>query len=141
MDRLRGRLVAIAAPTLAVLVAVVALGALRACWANEHTHAGVAAEDCPMHHHSAGHSQATHGGHHGHGTGAVPVDDGQRLACGCGSDPASPYVGPAGMLPPRVVVSHLEAPVLVSRPAATSPDDLHLPPLAPPPRSTFSARS
>lgn len=143
MERLRGRLVAIAVTTLAMHVAVVTLGAVRVCWASEHTHTGVAAEDCPMHHHGAKHSsQAAHDGSHAHGTSAVPVsDDGQQLACGCANDPTSPYVGPSGMLPPPAVLSHTEAPVLVSRQAAESPDDLRFPPLAPPPRSNISARS
>ena len=105
MNRLRSHLVGIAVATLAIHAAGVAVGALRVCWGSEHTHAGVAAADCPMHHDAP--AQDTHYGHHAHGDAAAPAnDDGQQLACGCSSDPGSPYVGPAGIVAQVLVLSH-----------------------------------
>lgn len=140
MGRLRRHLLTIAVTTLAIHMAAVASGALRVCWGSQHTHAGAASEDCPMHHQPR--AQTTHQDQHAHGNTAAPADDaGQQLTCGCSSDPSLPYVAPVGILAPTIALSYSTRPVLISMDPAESPDDARLPPLAPPPRSTSSARS
>lgn len=136
----RPRLFTLAVITLTLHVGVVTLGALRVCWGTEHRHVGAAVEDCAMHH-RAGSASGRHA-HHGHGSPVTPTDDdGERVSCRCSDDGGSPYVGPAGIVGPVLSLSYVPLPSLPIVQAKQIAADLRLPPLAPPPRSTFSSRS
>jgi hypothetical protein len=112
MERFRQRLFATTLTTLLLYSGTVGLGALRVCWGTRHLHSGVAADDCPMHHHAG--SQPAHHGHHGHESGtATSNGDNKQISCGCSSDPTSPYVGPTGIVVSAVSVAHVESHVVV----------------------------
>lgn len=121
--------------TLAVHAAVVTLGTLRVCWGVEHTHAGAAARDCPMHHHAV--SQATQPAHHDHGTSVSEAKkDPGRITCGCSNDPTSIYLGATALVPALVTMVPSMPIVMLARESDPSLAELWFPSLSPPPRST-----
>src|SRR5688500_6944648 len=71
MNVLRRHLIAIALTTVSVHMGTLTAGALRVCWGHEHRHAGNAAPDCVMQHHSSAPAQVH--GHHGHGSANPPI--------------------------------------------------------------------
>lgn len=120
--------------TLAVHAGVVILGPLRLCWGVEHTHAGAAAPDCPMHHHA---SQATQPAHHEHGSSASEIrKDSARISCDCSNGPTSISAGATALIPVPAALSPSMQTVMLVREGDPSPADLWLPALSPPPRST-----
>jgi len=121
---------------LALYLAVVTLGALRVCWIG-HTHNGLAAPDCPMHHDVPAGPGAS--AHHHHGEAGPASGAGTRITCRCSGDLSSIDVGPIALLPPHDPMfpaghAWIAAPAY----ASAVPDPL-LTTLSPPPRSVFSA--
>lgn len=140
MSSYRSHLLAVAVITLVFHVSVVSLGALRACWGSEHTHAGVPVDDCAMHHRAD--SASGEHAHHMHGSPATQTDeDRERISCRCSNDGGSPYVGPSWIVGPVLSLSYIARPRLLIAQDKQVAADLRFPPLAPPPRSTFSSRS
>ena len=82
-----------------------ALGAAQLCCEHEHTHGGVPAPDCPMHHGTNGDGQPGHHSHHGdavrtEGEGSATP----RLSCHCPGDLLMLLISEVGVL--RRPVSH-----------------------------------
>lgn len=140
MRSIRGQLVAVALATLAIHMLVVTLGALRVCWGVEHTHAGAAAADCPMHHHA--NSQPAQHAYHSHGSDASATSDAaERVRCGCSNDPSSLYVGPTAIIPVPTPASPSMQVMMLAPESEPSPSELCLSSPSPPPRSTISQLS
>ncbi|MBI4485931.1 MAG: hypothetical protein HY655_07965 [Acidobacteria bacterium] len=128
--------------TLLVHTGAVLLGSLRACWADGHTHAGGAAE-CPMHARPEREgTQAVHRGHHAHGgsTAGVPHES-EQMTCRCSNDPASPYLGVAGIVTAAVSVARPADAAWIPAEHELQPPEVPLPVHSPPPRSASSSRS
>src|SRR5688572_16867702 len=82
-----------------------ALGTAQVCWEGEHTHAGVAAPECAMHHHTGSDASSTHHHaganaqlmpHHSHGHTSASggaVDDSPRMTCTCSDDVTAMFLG------------------------------------------------
>ena len=133
MSLLRRFVVSMTLATLVLHVAAVGLGAFRGCSEREHTHAGAAAKDCPMHH--LADVQPTHAAHAGHGNaGAEPTDDRDQVRCGCFGTATSPYVGPACILVSATSLLRVMPTEPVTPGADESAASLRFPPPPPPPR-------
>ena len=128
----------IATITMGFQLIMVSVGALSACVDRPHTHGGIAAPDCAMHHQQSQpdpDGMPAHHQHHGdHATNSAPASDEVQIRCACSSDLMSYLVGDALALPDGV-----DAPSWTSVPAipsfAPTTIDFALAPTSPPPRS------
>jgi hypothetical protein len=127
-----------AAIAMSFQLVMVSVGALSACVDRPHTHGGVAAPDCAMHHQQ---SQPDPDGmparhqHHGahHGTNPAPRSNGVQIGCRCASDLMSYLVSDAAPLPDVASMPSAGfAPTVVSFAHGTI--DFALVPTSPPPR-------
>jgi len=119
--------------TMAVQLTLTAAGTLIACANTPHTHNGLPAPDCPMHH-AADTGPSTSAGHQHHHHSEPQTDDGVRLACGCSSDlPAFLIVGSAVVSTPVSIAQPASSEVTASV-ATTTPLERFAAPLTPPPR-------
>lgn len=130
-----------AAIAMSFQLVMMSVGALSACIDRPHTHGGVAAPDCAMHHQSQPDPDGlpAHHQHHGahHGTNPAPAPEGVQIGCRCSSDLMSYLVGDAAPLPDVVsVLTESSAPAIVS--SAHTTIDFAPVPTSPPPRP-FSA--
>lgn len=149
MRLVRRRLVAVAIATLSVQPLLLALGAARMCWGVEHTHHGVAAPDCPMHHVPDRHpvtDDARTYAHHGHATAGAGAAErrevGQgRVECRCPDEVLAMYAGPGAITPALVSIFPSPRFVVLTRITILSVADLWFPPPFPPPRAAFSKLS
>jgi hypothetical protein len=143
MRSFRRHLCALAVMTLVSHAGMVALGSLRVCWSDEHhSHAGGAAA-CPMHHYGGAQAPhpASHSHHaHGAGTAAVP-DESEQMTCRCPNDPASPYLGLAGVVTVVVSVARSADATGIAAEHEPQPPQVSLPVHSPPPRTAPSSRS
>jgi hypothetical protein len=133
----RSRLVTVAVLTLQVSVSV--LGTVGVCMDRPHTHGGVPAPDCPMHHpqpDGTAPGTSSHGHHHQHDQGTPP--DAARLVCSCSSDPLTLITTEIAVIPIGSPVVAPDLVVLSSPERAQSAPDIRLAPLSPPPRPTLS---
>jgi hypothetical protein len=134
----QGRCVKIAiAATAALYAAAVSLGAFASCWPSEHSHDGLRAAECPMHHPSG--SGAGEHGHHAadaHRAHAlVPApDDGPKVTCGCVDGLRALALGGAAILPALGLVEQLALTDGAAGLADERAHVLHSSPLSPPPR-------
>jgi hypothetical protein len=135
MSGFRRHLSAIAVVTMSMQLAIVTLGSLRVCWGSEHRHAGAAAPECAMHHHSS--APAQEHGHHGQGSTNPPME-GAKVTCNCANDPGALYVGPSAVVVGRVSFAAPTAVDTVIRETGQSVPEIELTPLSPPPRTAFS---
>ena len=97
---------------------VMSSGALTACVDRPHTHGGIPAPDCVMHHEGSHHSHGSHqpatapaasehhhGEHHSPAHTASPGADSNaapdmpQITCGCSSDPMAFLIGDGAALP------------------------------------------
>jgi hypothetical protein len=114
-------------------------GALSACVDRPHTHGGIAAPDCAMHHQQPQpdpEGMPAHHQHHGthHATNSAPASNEVQMRCACPSDLMSYLVGDAAALPDTVAATaRSSVPAIVS--FAHTPIDFTLAPTSPPPRS------
>ncbi len=133
-----------AAIAMSFQLVMVSVGALSACVDRPHTHGGVAAPDCAMHHQQSqpdpdgmpAHHQH-HGAHHGmsahHETNPAPAPEGVQIGCRCASDLMSYLVSDAAALPDAASTpSHGSVPAVVS--FALTTIDFAIVPTSPPPR-------
>jgi hypothetical protein len=119
---------------LSAQVLVLALGTAQLCLEREHTHGGIAAPDCPMHHQSAGASDASEHAHHSHSTASdVPTGD-EQITCHCSGDLSLMYLGPVGVFEFASAPSPFVEGALLDSPSATSAADRYFSPPSPPPR-------
>jgi hypothetical protein len=118
-------------------VMVTSLGAISVCVDRPHTHAGVPAPDCAMHHQPSPAASSNHHEHHGHAQHGAASDT-RRIVCRCAADPRAFLVSDIGVLPSGVSVR------VPARPASPVPAvdptaiDLRIPPPSPPPRPTLT---
>jgi hypothetical protein len=123
--------------TIAVQLTLTTAGTPIACANTPHTHNGLPAPDCPMHHAPDTASSMPAGHEHHHHSGSQ-TDDGAQLACGCSSDlPAFRIVGGAVVSTPVSVAQPASTEVTVSV-ATTPPLERFNSPLTPPPRLSFT---
>jgi len=111
---------------------VVALGTAQMCADPEHTHAGVAAPDCAMHH-QHGPAPVLGDPHHGH-TGPSQADTDIRIGCRCSTDMPPTFLGENGMIERPLVTSPSMQVLLLSLPSVEPSPDHVVPPSSPPPR-------
>jgi hypothetical protein len=136
MARFQRRLFVTAWVTLSVQALVLALGALHVCWNGEHTHGGVAALDCPMHHQGSRQpdGSADHH-HHGHSaTADVSEGAGPQISCRCSNDLRSIVLGQVAIVEVQLSASPLTEGALLNPAADRSVVDEHFSPPFPPPR-------
>ena len=141
MARARTHLVAMTLMTLSVYAGSVTLGALRACAGREHTHAGVADPDCPMHHHEApasSHAPGAHDRHHGHSATPSPDPGGARVTCDCSSDPSSPYAGPNALVAVKAALWPAAETSVAAAGGTGAPIEFPSVPTPPPPRTRLA---
>lgn len=144
MDRdpmdIRRRLTgATAVITLALQVCTAAVGAVRLCAETGHTHGGVPAPECPMHHRQPA-APAPDPAHQHHADAAhhAGSDSSSRVGCRCPSETKALPIGDIGMLSDRFFV-RVPMPCLSAvAPVARTTVDLRTPPLSPPPRPALS---
>jgi hypothetical protein len=136
MTALRRHLFGVTWTILSVHALFVVLGAADVCRDREHTHGGVAAPDCPMHHRVD--SDADQGHHHAHHIDASSSDGASsgsaQLSCHCPGDAPTIVLGQLAVL--QLPVSHrplLQAVVLAAFSEPNVADLLFSPP-SPPPR-------
>jgi hypothetical protein len=114
----------------------VPLGVAQACREREHTHGGVAADDCPMHHRMELDAQrvSLHS-HHGHASSSDAHDSrGARLSCHCPGDASPIFLGQVGVpQAPTTSAPFIEAVVLDALTGPLAADRSSSPP-SPPPR-------
>ena len=129
----------VAAVTLSVQLAVAVLGTVGMCLERPHTHGGVPAPDCPMHHQQPDDTAVEPANHHHHHESTTPSSDSEtRIGCRCASDVLSLMLATVAVVsdPAPLVVPAmrpLRLSVLVERMT-----DAHASPLSPPPRPTLS---
>src|SRR5688572_23100934 len=136
MTALRRHLLAATWVILSTQTLAMGLGTAQACWAGEHTHGGVPAPDCSMHHQAGPGAQSMqHHSHDAHATPSEPASDsGQRMTCRCSNDAIPMYLGQTAILQVPAPWSPGVQAVMVD--AASDPfavDHLFSPP-SPPPR-------
>ena len=133
MDVPRRLLTVAALVTMAVQLTLAAAGTLIACANTPHTHNGLPAPDCPMHHAPDAAPSVPAGHEHHHQSGAQ-TDDGGRLTCGCSSDiPAFVVVGNA-LIPASTPVAQPASREVATMVATTTTLERFSPPLTQPPR-------
>jgi hypothetical protein len=124
---------------LALQVSVSVLGTIGVCVDRPHTHGGVPAPDCLMHHaqpESTAPETSSNGNHHQHEESSAA--DTARLACSCSSDPLTLVSTEIAVVPIDTsdVTSDL---VVLSSPELTqSAPDVRLVPLSPPPKPSIA---
>lgn len=113
------------------------LGAAQVCREQAHTHGGVPAPDCPMHHQQAPSpaEPASHHAHHGEAPAPAPVDSGSaRLSCHCSGDVLTYFLGQIAVVPPPSSYLPFVQVVALDVPGEPLAVDLWSAPPSPPPR-------
>jgi hypothetical protein len=124
---------------LALQMSVSVLGTIGMCVDRPHTHGGVPAPDCVMHHSqpdSTSPDTSSHG-HHGHHDESNSPDT-PRLVCSCSADLLTLLTAEIAAIPIDVSLTLPDGavPVLHGR-AQSAPDD-RLVPLSPPPKPSLT---
>ena len=130
---------AIAALAMSVQLAVAILGTVGLCLERPHTHGGIPAPDCPMHHTvpppGAAAEPTEHHHHHHQTPETTPSSGTASIGCSCAGD---------ALLMLLASTALLVEPSWLATPAAAGADlpplterivDLHAAPLSPPPRA------
>jgi hypothetical protein len=135
LTAVRRRLSAVTWTILALFTVGVGAGAAQVCSDHEHTHRGVAAPDCVMHHDvQSGPGGAAHHSHHGGTADAAGDDDGARISCHCAGDAAPFSIGQIAILQPPLSYSPLVRSAVVDIVANVPATDFSASPPSPPPR-------
>jgi hypothetical protein len=133
----RSYLVAVA--VLALQLSVSVLGTAGMCVDRPHTHGGVPAPDCLMHHSQpdgTAPDTSSHGHHHQHGESTAPET--ARLACSCSSDPITLLTTEIAVVPAGISVALPEAATSDLLERGQSALDVRRVPLSPPPKPSFA---
>jgi hypothetical protein len=123
---------------LALQVSVSVLGTVGMCLDRPHTHGGLPAPDCLMHHaqsESTAPEPSSHAHHHQHESTAP---DTARIACSCASDPLAFVTSEIAVVPLVMSVATSDLVVISSPEQSQSAPDVRLAPLSPPPRPALS---
>lgn len=124
---------------LALQMSVSVLGTIGMCVDRPHTHGGVPAPDCLMHHSQPdGTSPETSShGHHGHHDESSPPDT-PRLQCSCSADLLTLLTSEIAAIPVGISIGlpDVSAPGLHER--VRSAPDVRLVPLSPPPKPSLT---
>lgn len=122
---------------LALQVSVSILGTVGMCVDRPHTHGGVPAPDCLMHHSQAGSTEpdASRGHHHQHES---TSPDAARLACSCSSDPLTLLTSEIAVIPAGISIGSPDVAAPASRDRVQSAPDVRLVPLSPPPKPALA---
>ena len=123
---------------LALQVSVSVLGTVGMCLDRPHTHGGLPAPDCLMHHaqsESTAPESSSHAHHHQHESTAP---DTARIACSCASDPLAFVTSEIAVVPLVISVVTSDLVVMSSPERSQSAPDMRLAPLSPPPRPALS---
>ena len=123
---------------LALQVSVSVLGTVGMCLDRPHTHGGLPAPDCLMHHaqsESTAPEPSSHAHHHQHESTAP---DAARIACSCASDPLAFVTSEIAVVPLVMSVATSDLVVISSPEQSQSAPDVRLAPLSPPPRPALS---
>jgi hypothetical protein len=136
MTALRRHLFAVTWMILSVHGLAVVLGAVDACRDREHTHGGVTAPDCPMHHRV---DPDAHQGHdHAHHINASSSDGAgsgsAQLSCHCPGDVPTILLGQLAVLQLPVLHTPFLQAVLLAAFSEPNVADLLFSPPSPPPR-------
>jgi hypothetical protein len=135
MAPLRQRLLAWA--VLSSHALVLALGTALMCAGREHTHGGIAAPDCAMHHRASAPADGADRHHHAHHDHAPATDEGstgqQRIRCRCSADVLAAYLGEAAVLETGAAVPFVQMST-PARPWAVCVVENDCSPPSPPPR-------
>jgi hypothetical protein len=88
MGVFRRHLAAVTWLILSAQTLVLALGTARVCWEGNHTHGGVPAPHCAMHHQTGSDAPSMHHGSHDHHATAseTVADSGASMTCRCSND-------------------------------------------------------
>ena len=136
MIALRRHLFGVTWAILSVHVSVGVLGAALLCSEREHTHGGVVAPDCPMHHTTNADGQPLD--HHAHHSAMTPSDaDGSaaaRVSCRCSGDLLTLFIGQLAVLHPPVSHAPFMQAVLFGPLSKPNALDRWVSPPSPPPR-------
>ena len=127
----RRRLFVTSWATLSAQLIVLVLGTAQVCADREHTHGGIAAPDCRMHHQS-GSAQVSEHAHHGHAS--DEATGGAQIKCRCANDFLPTYLGQKAVLELPVASPFVEAAPLEPRSVISTAGHSFSPP-SPPPRS------
>ena len=117
--------------TLSVQVLVLALGTAQVCADREHTHGGVAAPDCRMHHQPGSSHHVSEHAHNGHTSDTEPGD--AQISCRCANDLLPTYLGQVAVLELPAQSPSFEVGVL-DAPGGDFTVDHSFSPPSPPPR-------
>ena len=123
---------------LALQVSVSVLGTVGMCLDRPHTHGGLPAPDCLMHHaqsESTAPEPSSHAHHHQHES---TTPDTARIACSCASDPLAFVTSEIAVVPLVISVVTSDLVVMSSPEQSQSAPDVRLAPLSPPPRPALS---
>ncbi len=123
---------------LALQVSVSLLGTIGMCVDRPHTHGGVPAPDCVMHHsqESTAPGTSSHGHHHQHDKGTVPET--ARLVCSCSSDPITLLTAEIAVIPASIPVGLPVVATSALHERVHSAPEVRLAPLSPPPKPSLS---
>jgi len=132
---------AIAALALSVQLAVAILGTVGLCLERPHTHGGVPAPDCPMHHTvtpGAAAEPTEHHHHHHQAPETTPLPGTAGIGCSCAGDALLMLLASTALLvePSRLATAAVAGAALP--PLTERIVDLHAAPLSPPPRASHS---
>jgi hypothetical protein len=135
MTALRRHLIAFAWTVLSVQAAGLALGTAQACRNQEHTHGGVAAPDCPMHHHTGADPRPASPPHVHQGQ-APDADRNETtsVSCRCSNEQNPTVLGQIAILQPEVSYTPFVQAALIGVARDGSLTDLWSSPPSPPPR-------
>ena len=124
---------------LALQVSVSVLGTVSMCVDRPHTHGGMPAPDCLMHHSQpdgTAPGSSSHGHHHEGDKSTSP--DIARLVCSCSSDALTLLTPGIAVIPTGIPIGLPDAAAPDLHERVQSAPDVRLSPLSPPPRPTFS---
>ena len=124
---------------LALQMSVSVLGTIGMCVDRPHTHGGVPAPDCVMHHSqpdSTSPDTSSHG-HHGHHDESNSPDT-PRLVCSCSADLLTLLTSEIAAIPIDVSLTLPDSPVPALHERAQSAPDVRLVPLSPPPKPSLT---
>jgi hypothetical protein len=133
----RSYLITVAALVLQVSVSM--LGTIGMCVDRPHTHGGIPAPDCPMHHAQPDSTEpdaSTHSHHHEHDESSAPET--ARLACSCASDLLTLLTTEIAVIPAGISLGLPDVAAPARHERVRSAPDVRLVPLSPPPKPALA---
>jgi hypothetical protein len=124
---------------LALQMGVSVLGTIGMCVDRPHTHGGVPAPDCLMHHSQPDSTspETSNHGHHGEHDGGKPPDT-PRLACRCSADLLTLLTAEIAVIPIGISIGSPDVAASALHERVQSAPDVRLVPLSPPPKPSLT---